>query len=78
MFVYIVDNVRVIHTLLLLLFLYVLLSAMSTKRTYQPKKQKRARKHGFLARIATAAGRRVIKTRRRRGRTKLAVNTTVK
>ncbi len=75
---YAVDKMRVVHTLLLLLFLYVLLSSMSTKRTYQPKKQKRARKHGFLARTATVAGRRVIKSRRRRGRSKLAVNTTVK
>jgi len=46
---------------------------MSTKRTYQPKKKKRQRKHGFLARTATAAGARVIRDRRRRGRAKLSV-----
>ena len=46
---------------------------MSTKRTYQPKKKKRQRKHGFLSRIATAAGRRVIQARRRKGRSKLSV-----
>ena len=51
---------------------------MSTKRTYQPKKIKRARKHGFLSRIRTAAGRQVILRRRRRGRASLAVNTTQK
>jgi len=46
---------------------------MSTKRTYQPKKKKRQRKHGFLARAATAAGKRVLKARRRRGRSLLSV-----
>ncbi len=51
---------------------------MSTKRTYQPKKIKRARKHGFLSRIRTAAGKRLILRRRRRGRAALTVNTTQK
>lgn len=43
------------------------------KRTYQPKKKKRATTHGFLARSATKAGRGVIAARRRKGRAKLAV-----
>jgi large subunit ribosomal protein L34 len=46
---------------------------MSTKRTYQPNKRKRATTHGFLARTATKAGARVIQLRRRKGRAKLAV-----
>jgi large subunit ribosomal protein L34 len=43
------------------------------KRTYQPKKRRRARVHGFRARMATSKGRKVIKNRRRKGRTRLAV-----
>ncbi|MBX9906753.1 50S ribosomal protein L34 [Patescibacteria group bacterium] len=44
-----------------------------SKRTYQPKKRKRATTHGFLARTKTAGGKAVLQARRRKGRAKLAV-----
>ncbi|MCX6009620.1 MAG: 50S ribosomal protein L34 [Chloroflexi bacterium] len=41
------------------------------KRTYQPKKISRKRKCGFRARMATRGGRKVLKSRRLKGRWQL-------
>lgn len=42
------------------------------KRTYQPKKRRLNRTHGFRKRMKSPGGREVIKRRRAKGRKKLA------
>jgi large subunit ribosomal protein L34 len=43
-----------------------------TKRTFQPNKERRKKKIGFRARMATVGGRKVISARRKKGRQSLS------
>ncbi len=43
-----------------------------SKRTFQPNTRRRAKVHGFRARMRTRAGRAILSARRRKGRVELS------
>ncbi len=43
-----------------------------TKRTFQPSNRRRSRTHGFRTRMRTRAGRSILSSRRRKGRSELS------
>jgi len=54
------------------LFQYFKVEDSTMKRTFQPSRLKRARRHGFRARMATRGGRAIINARRSKGRKRLS------
>lgn len=42
------------------------------KMTFQPKKRQRSKEHGFRKRMATKSGRKILASRRRKGRKSLS------
>lgn len=64
---------QIVDTRRVLIFPAFFVTVCAMSFTYKPKKRKRKKTHGFLKRMHTPGGKKVLSRRRRKGRKKISV-----